>query len=166
MHLRGWGNLCSSAVYNQGQLILIYTHFVRLKINLIRQAHNRLLEKANENVANQRKHKFFKRWRHEIRHSGPPVKIAVGPPTLSGSVLVTCIFALLVKSLQWNRKIQCGNTCRRHFIRTIWYSLPFYLVWKRRSHTSFFSTTPLLRGAHRNFLRGGLKFWAKYFALA
>jgi len=30
-----------------------------------------------------------------------------------------------------------------HFIRTIWCSLPFYLVWERSSHTSFFSTTPL-----------------------
>jgi len=49
------------------------------------------------------------------------------------------------KSLQWNRKIQCRNTCRRHFIRTIWCSLPFYLVWKRLSHTSFFNTTPLVR---------------------
>jgi len=48
----------------------------------MRQAHNRLLEKANENVANQRKHKFYKWWRHEIRHSGPPVDIAPGPPTL------------------------------------------------------------------------------------
>ena len=129
MHLRGWGNLCSSAVYNQGQLILIYTHFVRLKINLIRQAHNRLLEKANENVANQRKHKFFKRWRHEIRHSGPPVKIAVGPPTLSGSVLVTCIFALLVKSLQWNRKIQCGNSCRRMLTLFELFGTVFLFIW-------------------------------------
>jgi len=30
-----------------------------------------------------------------------------------------------------------------HFIRNIWYSLPLHLVWERRSHTSFFSTTPL-----------------------
>ena len=45
MHLRGSGNLCSSAVYDQGQLTLIYTHFVRLNIKLIRQAHNRLLQK-------------------------------------------------------------------------------------------------------------------------
>jgi len=29
------------------------------------------------------------------------------------------------------------------FIRTICCSLPFYFVWERRSHTSFFSTTPL-----------------------
>ena len=34
-----------------------------------------------------------------------------------------------------------------HFIRTIWCSLRFYLVWERRSHTSFFSTTPLWEGA-------------------
>jgi len=30
-----------------------------------------------------------------------------------------------------------------HFIRTIWCSLPLYLVWERRFHTSFFSTTLL-----------------------
>jgi len=61
-------------------------------------------------------------------------------------VLVTRRFALLVKSLQWNRKIQCGNSCRRMFtyIQTIWYSLPFYLAWERRSHNSCFSTTPLM----------------------
>jgi len=32
----------------------------RLTIKLVRQAHNRPLEKANENVANQQKHKFYK----------------------------------------------------------------------------------------------------------
>jgi len=69
MHLRGFGNLCSSVVYNQR----------RLTIELIRQAHNRLQEKGNENVANQRKNKLCKRWRHEIRHRGPPVKIASDP---------------------------------------------------------------------------------------
>ena len=31
---------------------------MRLTIELIRQAHNRLQEKAKENVANRRKHKF------------------------------------------------------------------------------------------------------------
>jgi len=55
MHLRGLCHLRSSAVYKQGQLT----------IELIRQAHNRLLAKANENVANQRKHKLHKRRRHE-----------------------------------------------------------------------------------------------------
>ena len=39
------------AVYNQK----------RLATELIRQAHNRLLGKAKENVANQRKRKFYKR---------------------------------------------------------------------------------------------------------
>jgi len=28
-------------------------------------------------------------------------------------VLATCRFALLVKSLQWNRKIQCRSSCRQ-----------------------------------------------------
>jgi len=73
MHLWGLSNLCLSASYNQGQLT----------IELIRQAHNRLLEKANDNAANQRKHKLYKRWRHEIRHRGPPVKIAPGPPNFN-----------------------------------------------------------------------------------
>ena len=69
------------AAYNQ----------TRLKIELIRQAQNRLLEKAKEHVANQRKHKFYKRWRHEMRYRGPPVKIAPGPlafnPALAGRVV-------------------------------------------------------------------------------
>jgi len=38
------------------------------------------------------KNKCYKRWRHEIRHRGPPVKIAPGPlpfnPTLRGPVLL------------------------------------------------------------------------------
>jgi len=42
-------------------------------------AHNRLLEKGNENVANQQKQKLYKRRRHEIRHSGPPVKLPRAP---------------------------------------------------------------------------------------
>jgi len=64
--LRGLGSLCSSAVYSRGQLTLITPFRAaynqrQLTIELIRQAHNRLLEKANENVANQRKYKFYKR---------------------------------------------------------------------------------------------------------
>ena len=61
MHLRDLGSLCSSTVYNQGQLTLILTPFRaaynqrRQTFEVIRQAHNRLQEKANENVANQRK---------------------------------------------------------------------------------------------------------------
>jgi len=46
----------SSAVYNQGQLTIFLTPFcAAYNQRLIRQAHNRLLEKANENVANKRK---------------------------------------------------------------------------------------------------------------
>jgi len=60
MHLRGLGNLCSSAVYNQGQLTNTISCGLqkRLKIELIRQAHNWLQEKANENIGNQRKQIF------------------------------------------------------------------------------------------------------------
>ena len=54
-------------------------------------------------------------------------------------VLARRRFALLVKSLQWSS----GKSCRRMLPYTIWSSLPFYLVWERRSHTSFFSTTTL-----------------------
>ena len=41
-------------------------------------------------------------------------------------------------ALKWNRKIQCGNSCRR-------ISLPLCLVLERCSHTPhlFFSNTPL-----------------------
>ena len=46
-------------------------------------------------------------------------------------VLATRRFVLLAKSLQWNRKIKCGNSGRRMFvyIQNIWCSLPFYLMW-------------------------------------
>jgi len=37
-----------------------------------------------------------------------------------------------------------GLVGNAHFIQTICCSLPFYLVWERRSHTSHFSTTPLI----------------------
>ena len=46
-------------------------------------------------------------------------------------------------ALKWNRKIRCGNSCRR-------INLPLCLVWERRSHTSFFSNTSL--PASHNFL--------------
>jgi len=39
-------------------------------------------KKTNGNLANQRKHNFYKWWHHELRHRGTPVKIAPGPPTL------------------------------------------------------------------------------------
>jgi len=51
----------------------------RVTIELIWQGHNRLLEKANENVANARKHEFFTRLRHEVRYRDPPVKTAPCP---------------------------------------------------------------------------------------
>jgi len=38
--------------------------------------------KTNGNLANKRKRNFYKRWRHELCHRGPPEKIAPGPPTL------------------------------------------------------------------------------------
>jgi len=40
------------------------------------------MEKTNGNLANQRKHNFYKRWRHELRPRNPFVKIAPGPPTI------------------------------------------------------------------------------------
>jgi len=67
MHLRGLSYLCSSVVYNQWRLTLIFDTIscgLQSKAatnQIIWQAHNnRLLEKANENVANQQKHKFYK----------------------------------------------------------------------------------------------------------
>jgi len=60
----------------------------RLTIELIRQArYNRLLEKVKQNVANQRKHKFYKRWCHEMRYRGPPVKIAPDPLAFNPALL-------------------------------------------------------------------------------
>jgi len=48
-------------------------------------------------------------------------------------------------ALKWNRKLHCGNSCRR-------INLPLCLVWERRSHTSFFSNT---------FLPASNNFWTK-----
>jgi len=65
---KGLGNLCSSAVYNQGQLTLIFNTIScglqsKASNNRVNTAgtYNRLLEKANENVANLRKHKFLQK---------------------------------------------------------------------------------------------------------
>ena len=64
MRLRGLGNLCSSAVYNQGQLASIIINTISCglqakaannRVNTAGTYANRLLEKAKENVANQRK---------------------------------------------------------------------------------------------------------------
>jgi len=49
----------------------------RVTTVLTQQAHDRLLKKANENVANQRKQ--ILQWRQEIRHRGPAVKITPCP---------------------------------------------------------------------------------------
>ena len=102
MYLRGLGNLCSSTVYNQWQVTIILTpfraayHQSRLTIELMRQAHNRLLRKANENVANQQKHKFYKRWRHKRRHRGPPVKLAPDPLPFNPTLCVAPVFCFYV----------------------------------------------------------------------
>jgi len=45
---------------------------------------------------------------------------------------MTSYFVYSTVALKWNRKIECGNSCR-------WISLNHYC----RSHTSFFSNTPL-----------------------
>jgi len=108
MHLRDLGNLCPSTVYNQRQLIInFYTvscglNQRRLTIELIMQVHNWLPEKANENIANQRKHKLYRRWSHEIRHRGPSAKIAPGTPTLqSGSGFRTSRNAAVLSHLNF-----------------------------------------------------------------
>ena len=56
-------------------------------------------------------------------------------------VLVTRRFALLVKSLQWNRNIQCGKLCKQMHILFKEFGEVFLVG---SSHTSFFSTTPLI----------------------
>jgi len=45
----------------------------------LRVVYINLPEKANEDVADKRKHIFHKQWRSELRNRGPPVKIAPAP---------------------------------------------------------------------------------------
>ena len=44
-------------------------------------------------------------------------------------VLTTCRFALLVKSLQWNRKIQCGSYCRQMLTFFELFGVAFLFIW-------------------------------------
>jgi len=44
-------------------------------------------------------------------------------------VLATCRFALLVKSLQWNRKIQCGSYCRQMLTLFELFGVAFLFIW-------------------------------------
>ena len=44
-------------------------------------------------------------------------------------VLVTCRFALLVKSLQWNRNIQCGSSCRKMLTLFKLFGVAFLFIW-------------------------------------
>jgi len=53
--------------------------FSQLTVCAFEKAHSRLPEKTNGNLANQRKHNFYKRWRHRLRNWGPPVKIDPDP---------------------------------------------------------------------------------------
>jgi len=46
-------------------------------------------------------------------------------------VLATRRFALLVKSLQWNKKIQCGNSCRRMLAFFEQFGIVFFCIWCR-----------------------------------
>ena len=57
-------------------------------------------------VANQRKHNFYKRWRHELRHSGPTVKIVLGP-LIFNPALTVLTFCLVLRSNtrhQWSER--------------------------------------------------------------
>jgi len=48
-------------------------------------------------------------------------------------VIVTRRFALLDKSLQWNRKIQCGNSCRQTLTLFELFGAVFFFIWCRNA---------------------------------
>jgi len=54
-------------------------------------------------------------------------------------VLVTCRFAQRVKSLQWNRKIQCRSDCRQMLTIFELFGEAFFFIWCGNSFP-----TPLL----------------------
>jgi len=56
------------------------------------KAHSRPPEKANVNLANKRKHNFYKRRRHESRHRCPAVKIVSGPLPINPALVLCKIF--------------------------------------------------------------------------
>jgi len=70
----------------------IFSQYLLLAANPVtvcafEKAHFRLPKKTNGNLANQRKLNFYKRWPHELRHRGPPAKIALGPLPFNPALL-------------------------------------------------------------------------------
>ena len=87
-------------------------------------------KKTNRNLANQRKHNFYKRWRHELRHRSPPVKIAPGPlpfnPALHTSIAYQVAVALRFLSID-----QCWVCVCRALSLSVLYSVDLqYNVWR------------------------------------
>jgi len=58
-------------------------------------------------------------------------------------VLATCRFALLVKSQQWNRKIQCRSSCRQMLTLFELFGVAFLFIWCRNG-----IPTPLFLALH------------------
>ena len=57
-------------------------------------------------------------------------------------------------SLQWNRKIECGNSCRRMLTLFEPFGAAFYFIWfVNPVPTPLFSTTPLLITTHFAFIQ-------------
>jgi len=87
-------------------------YFSQLTACAFEKVHFRLPEKTNGNFANQRKHNFYKRWRHELRHRGPPVKIAPGPPAhYSGSDCTRARFTVLMSCNDETAVRSCPLLC-------------------------------------------------------
>jgi len=64
-------------------------------------------------------------------------------------VLATCRFALLVRSSQWNRKIQCRSSCRQMLNLFELFGAAFLFIWWHL----FFSTTLLHMTTSTNWVK-------------
>jgi len=118
MHLRGLGNLCSRAVYNQGQVTL---NFNTISCGLQSSGSGRHIidyQKKQTRTLRISENKLYERWRHEIRHRGPPVKISRAPlpfnPALFGPPISGCCSSRTSRS-RWlahsrQRQPRCCNT--------------------------------------------------------
>jgi len=57
-------------------------------------------KKTNGNLANKRKRNFYKRWRHELRHRGPPEKLPRAPLPFNPALLVLACYSC--SQVDWN----------------------------------------------------------------
>jgi len=59
------------------------------------------------NLANQRKHNFYKRWRHGLHHRGPPVKLARVPLPFNPGLFPGAFVCRWAAFKLQNRSIYC-----------------------------------------------------------